>query len=83
MECEGYPSRRELVERYKHETGITFENNRFYRTLAVYKLAGLEEMFFRRYLEGNPDDPMYPLMERRVPALTERALRIIEGEEPL
>lgn len=83
MEAEGYPSRRTLVERYERATGIEYERDRFYRTLAVYKLAALGEMFYRRYLEGNSDDPMYPAMERRVPALAERAKRIIDGEEPL
>lgn len=83
MEREGYPTRLELVERYEDRTGFVFENDRFYRTLAVYKLAALGEMFFRRYLEGNSDDPMYPLMEDRVPALADRAMRIIDGEEPL
>ena len=83
MEREGYPTRRELVERYEAATGFAFENERFYRTLAVYKLAALGEMFFRRYLEGNSDDPMYPLMDERVPALADRAMRIVDGEEPL
>ncbi|WP_227356724.1 phosphotransferase family protein [Haladaptatus salinisoli] len=83
MERDGYPTRRELVERYEERTGIAFEHERFYRALAVYKLAALGEMFYRRYLEGNSDDEMYPLMEERVPALAERAVRIIEGEEPL
>ncbi|WP_336345790.1 phosphotransferase family protein [Halalkalicoccus ordinarius] len=83
MEREGYPTRRELVDRYERETGMTFENDRFYRALAVYKLAGLGEMFLRRYLEGNADDPLYPLMEERVPALAERAVRILDGKEPL
>ncbi|WP_267643564.1 phosphotransferase family protein [Haloarchaeobius amylolyticus] len=83
MQDEDYPTRRELVDRYEAQTGFTFERDRFYRALAVYKLAGLGEMFFRRYLEGNSDDPMYPLMEDRVPALADRAERIIEGDEPL
>ncbi|TYL39138.1 phosphotransferase family protein [Natronococcus pandeyae] len=83
MEREGYPTRRELVDRWEDRTGLEFEHERFYRTLAVYKLAALGEMFFRRYLEGNSDDPMYPKMEARVPALAARAMRIIEGEEPL
>ncbi|MFC7226777.1 phosphotransferase family protein [Salinirubellus salinus] len=83
MTHEDYPTRTELVARYEDLTGFEFENDRFYRTLAVYKLAGLGEMFFRRYLEGNSDDPMYPKMEDGVPALAERAMRIIEGEEPL
>ncbi|QLG48724.1 phosphotransferase family protein [Natrinema halophilum] len=83
MEREGYSSRLELVERWEDRTGFEFEHERFYRTLAVYKLAGLGEMFFRRYLEGNSDDPMYPKMRKRVPALAARAKRIIEGDEPL
>ncbi|ELY51612.1 phosphotransferase family protein [Natronolimnohabitans innermongolicus] len=83
MEREGYSTRVELVSRWEELTGLEFEHERFYRTLAVYKLAGLGEMFFRRYLEGNSDNPMYPKMEERVPALAARAERIIEGEEPL
>jgi hypothetical protein len=51
--------------------------------LAVYKLAGLGEMFFRRYLEGNSDDPMYPKMREGVPALAEQATMIIDGEMTL
>lgn len=80
---EGYHTRRELVARYEAQTGFTFENETFYRTLAVYKLAGLGEMFFRRYLEGNSDDPLYPEMRNGVPQLADRAIRIIEGAEPL
>jgi aminoglycoside phosphotransferase (APT) family kinase protein len=83
MEREGYPTRQELVARYEEFSGIEFTHERFYRALAVYKLAALGEMFFRRYLEGNSDDPMYPKMRERVPALAERAERIIEGDEPL
>ncbi|MFC6835924.1 phosphotransferase family protein [Halomarina ordinaria] len=85
MTREGYPTRRDLVERYEERTGFTYdeEADRFYRTLAVYKLAGLGEMFFRRYLEGNSDDPMYPRMRDGVPQLAARAQRIIDGEEPL
>jgi hypothetical protein len=40
-------------------------------------------MFLWRYLEGNADDPFYPKTEAAVPALGDRALRIINGEEPL
>jgi phosphotransacetylase len=40
-------------------------------------------MFFRRYLEGNSDDPMYPKMREAVPALGEQAEMIIDGEMTL
>ena len=80
---EGYPTRRELVGRYERKTGYEFENATFYWVLATYKLAGLGEMFFRRYLEGNSADPMYPKMESGVPALADQALDIIDGEMTL
>lgn len=83
MERSGYLTRAELVERYEARTERPLENDRFYRTLAVFKLAGLGEMFFRRHLEGNSDDPLYPVMETRVPQLADRAERIIDGQEPL
>ncbi|MFB6093672.1 MAG: phosphotransferase family protein [Halanaeroarchaeum sp.] len=83
MTAEGYPSRRALRDRYERRTGIEFEHERFYRTLAVYKLGALGEMFYRRYLEGNSDDPLYPKMRERVPHLAHRGRRIIDGEEPL
>jgi aminoglycoside phosphotransferase (APT) family kinase protein len=80
---EGYPSRRELVERWEETTGLEYDHDRFYRTLAVYKLAGLGEMFFARYLQGHADSDFYARMETGVPELARRALRIAEGDEPL
>ena len=80
---EGYPSRRELVERWEAATGLTYEHDRFYRTLAVYKLAALGEMFLARDMRGDADDPFYAEMERAVPELAARAQRIVDGEEPL
>ena len=77
---EGYPTRRELIGRYERQTGYEFDNWKFYWVLATYKLAGLGEMFFRRHLEGNSDDPLYPKMESGVPALASEALAIINGD---
>ncbi len=83
MRDEAFPTRSDLVERYEDRTGLEFTNRRFYQVLGVYKLAALGEMFFRRYLEGNSDDPLYPQMRDGVPAIADRAVRIIDGEEPL
>lgn len=82
-DADGYPTRTDLVSRYERETGNEFKDQRFYRTLAVFKLAALGEMFYRRHLEDNADDPLYPAMEDGVPRLADRAQRIIQGEEPL
>lgn len=78
-----YPTRVELVERYEERTGLEFEQERFYRALAVFKEAVAGEMFYGRYLAGETGDPLYPKMEERVPAMASRGLRIAHGEEPL
>lgn len=83
MERPGYPTREQLVDRWEAATGLSFEHERFYRTLATYKLAGLGEMFYARHLQGNADDPLYPKMADQVPALAERAQAIIDGDRPL
>ena len=77
---EGYRSRRALIERYQDRSGLTFENPRFYVVLATYKMGALGEMFLRRYLEGNSDDPLYPKMKEGVPGLLEQAVGVIDGE---
>jgi aminoglycoside phosphotransferase (APT) family kinase protein len=79
----GYPTKGDLVDRYEAATGIEFAHGRFYRVLSVYKLMALCEMFFRRHLEGNADNPMYPKMRERVPAMAEWASRIIDGDAPI
>jgi aminoglycoside phosphotransferase (APT) family kinase protein len=80
---EEYPTRQDLVARWEDATGYEYDHDRFYRALAVYKLAGLGEMFFARHLQGDADDPLYPKMRETVPALAERAQRIIDGDAPL
>ena len=78
-----YLTREQLVNRYEDLTGIEFVNERFYRALAVFKEAVAGEMFYARYLDGETSDPLYPRMEDRVPAMAERGLRIVSGEDPL
>lgn len=80
---EGYPSRRELVSAYERRTGRRFENQRFHRTLAEYKLAVACEAMYLRYVSGDSDDPIYPLLEDAVPAMARRARAILDGEFPL
>lgn len=80
---EDYLTREALVGRYEDRTGITFENERFYRALAVYKEAVAGEMFYGRSLAGETADPLYPKMETRVPEMAARGLRIAHGDEPL
>lgn len=81
--AEGYPRRRQLVDLYEEKTGRNYEHDRFYRALAVFRLAVILEGFFASYLAGSADHPLYPMFEALVPHLTRRAKGIIEGREPL
>jgi len=78
-----YPTREELVERYVELTGFEVENLRFYRTLAVYKMCALGEMFYARYLMGHSDSSFHAMMGDGVPLLADQAVDVIEGEHPL
>lgn len=83
IEREGYLNRRDLLDRWETITGLGFTNSTFYRALGMYKMMAVCEMFYRRYLEGNSDDPLYPKMETAVPEIADRTMSIIEGEHPL
>jgi aminoglycoside phosphotransferase (APT) family kinase protein len=79
----GFPTRRDLVERYAEATGIEPRNLQWYKTLAVWKLAILLEGSYARFLAGEEDDPFFQEMEEGVPALAERARGITEGEREI
>ena len=78
-----YLTREEMVDRYVEKTEFEVKNLKFYRTLAVYKMCALGEMFFARYLMGHSDSSFYAMMEDGVPLLAEQAVDVIEGEFPL
>lgn len=79
-----YHDRQELVARYEAQTGLEYVHDRFYRTLAVFKLAVLCEGFFRMFLEDSPSaKESYPFMELMVPTLGSQARQIVDGETPL
>lgn len=78
-----YPTRTELVTRWETHTGIEFTHDRFFRTLGAYKLTAFCEMFYRRYLEDNADNDLYPKMKTVVPRLANRTHEIMTGDYPL
>jgi aminoglycoside phosphotransferase (APT) family kinase protein len=59
----GSPTRRELVERYEEQTGIAFEHDRFYRTLAAFDLAAIWEDIYRAQLQSNSAGEWEPEIE--------------------
>jgi aminoglycoside phosphotransferase (APT) family kinase protein len=56
----GSPSRRELVTRYEDETGISFENERFYRALSAFMLAAIWEGLHRHHIEAGAESNWEP-----------------------
>ncbi|MFC7073561.1 phosphotransferase family protein [Halovenus rubra] len=59
----GSPTRRELVERYQAETGITFVHDRFYRTLAAFDLAAIWADIYREQLQSGSAGQWEPNIE--------------------
>lgn len=77
-------TRQALVERYEVQTGYEYRHDRFYRAVAVFKLAALCEGFYRTFLTDSPSaKESYPFMELLVPLLAQQAKAIIDGDTPL
>jgi len=69
----GFPSREEMIERYRDRTGRDSGDMTWYIVLALWKLAILLEGSYARHLAGVTDDPFFAELERGVPALGQRA----------
>jgi len=84
MQDDLFYDRNDLVERYESKSGREFSNHRFYRALAVFKLAAICEGFFATYVtDPESAKKSYPFMETLVPELLKRTERIIDGQEPI
>jgi len=59
----GTPTRREVVERYETLGGVEFENDRFYRGLAGFKLAAIWETWHQYLLEESRESPREPMVD--------------------
>jgi len=59
----GSPSRREIVARYEDETGVPFENERFYRAHAALMLATVWEDLHRYRIEAGVESDFGPRIE--------------------
>jgi aminoglycoside phosphotransferase (APT) family kinase protein len=59
----GSPSRQELVIRYEDRTGITFENERFYRALSAFMLATVWEDLHRHEVAAGRESDWEPYVD--------------------
>lgn len=75
---EGFPTPDELAALYAEKSGRSLTDMRFYRLLASFKSAVISEGIHMRFIEGNVTNPLAARMEKQVPAMVERMLRLIE-----
>ena len=71
----GFPTRRELAERYARRSGRSVGDLDWYEALALWKSAVFCEAIYGRHLRGERggDDPFGSALEQGVPALLEAA----------
>ena len=70
---EGFPRRRDLLERYASASGVPVDQVRWYMALAGWKIAIIMEGSYRRFLAGIGDHPTFARLDEAVPALARRA----------
>lgn len=72
----GFPSRRELLERYERRSGRRVGNLDWYVVLALWKAAVFMEGNYRRAVQGATDDPFLKSFGEGVVELAERAQQV-------
>jgi aminoglycoside phosphotransferase (APT) family kinase protein len=77
----GFPSRKELVDRYVEKRESPVDHLLWYQVLAVWKAAIFLEGSFNRHLSGDSIDPYFATLDQGVPALGVTARRWIAAGE--
>ncbi|MFN2613811.1 MAG: phosphotransferase family protein [Actinomycetota bacterium] len=80
MDKDGFPRRRELLQRYATTSDRDVSTVRWYSALGGWKIAIIMEGSYRRFLAGIGDHPMFKELEWGVPALAARARAAIETD---
>ncbi|MBV9714651.1 MAG: phosphotransferase family protein [Solirubrobacterales bacterium] len=72
----GFPTRHELIERYRERSGRAVGELDWYVTLALWKAVVFMEGNYKRAIEGSTDDPYLKSFGEGVVELAERALAV-------
>jgi len=75
----GFPSRRQLAERYAERSGRPLDDLAWYQALALWKLAILLEASYRRFLAGTTADEFFRSLEEGIPRIADQALYATTG----
>ncbi|HEY6336652.1 MAG TPA: phosphotransferase family protein [Alphaproteobacteria bacterium] len=77
----GFPTRAEAVERYAGRTGLALDDIRWYHVFGVFKLTGVIQQIYIRYLRGQTSDARFAAFGERVRTLAEKACALIGRAE--
>lgn len=74
----GAPGREEIVARFSERTGISVGNIDFYFCFGLFRLAGIVQQIYYRYVQGLTRDPRFQNLGDKVDGLHRMCLRVIE-----
>jgi aminoglycoside phosphotransferase (APT) family kinase protein len=74
----GNLTRQELVERYQEKTGRVVSAALFYYCYGLFKLAGIVQQIYARYVRGHTRDPRFAHLNEVVAVLGQQAERAIQ-----
>ncbi|MBV9168165.1 MAG: phosphotransferase family protein, partial [Solirubrobacterales bacterium] len=74
----GFPSRRQLIERYEERSGRSMHALNWYVTLALWKAVVFMEGNYKRALQGSTDDPFLKTFGEGVVQLARRAVEVTD-----
>jgi aminoglycoside phosphotransferase (APT) family kinase protein len=75
----GSLTRQELIARYQEKTGRQLANVLFYYCYGLFKIAGIIQQIYARYVRGYTKDPRFAHLNEHVAILAEQAGRALES----
>ena len=73
----GWPTPRELVDRYAARSARDMTTLRFFEVFALFKIAVVIQQIFYRFVKGQTDDPRFASFGARVTYLAARATSLL------
>ncbi|MPZ24404.1 MAG: hypothetical protein GEU28_12920 [Dehalococcoidia bacterium] len=78
----GFHRRHELAQLYEERAGTRIEALTFYQVFSTWRLAIALEGSYARYRMGVTDHPYFNTLEKRIPILAKRCLRLAAQGQP-
>ena len=73
----GMLSREEVIDYYCGRTGRRVDDFTFYSVYGLFRLAGIMQQIYRRFVEGNAQNPQFGLFGSLVGVLEARCRRMM------